>query len=99
MQDGKNNKSFNWKQFSLWMGALILGAVLGAFNVAAMNDFFNFIAGIYTLLFKFVAVPTIALAVTSTLALLGAKKNTGKIFLCFFFCCYFNHTRMDWLHN
>ena len=81
MQDGKNNKSFNWKQFSLWMGALILGAVLGAFNVAAMNDFFNFIAGIYTRLFKFVAVPTIALAVTSTLALLGAKKNTGKIFM------------------
>ena len=63
------------------MGALILGAVLGALNIAALNDFFNFIAGIYTRLFKFLAVPTIALAVTTTLALLGAKKNTGRIFM------------------
>ena len=63
------------------MGALILGALLGALNINALNDFFNFAAGIYTRLFKFAAVPTIALAVTTTLALLGAKKNTGKIFL------------------
>lgn len=80
--DGKEMENkFNWKQFCMWMSALILGSVLGAFNVSALNDFFNFIAGIYTRLFKFVAVPTIALAVTTTLALLGAKKNTGKIFM------------------
>ena len=75
------NKGFNWKQFAVWMAALVIGAVLGALNVNAFNDLFNFIAGVYTRLFKFIAVPTIALAVTTTLAMLGAKKNTGKIFL------------------
>ena len=63
------------------MAALILGTLLGLLNVAALNDFFNFVAGIYTRLFKFLAVPTIALAVTTTLAQLGAKKNTGRIFM------------------
>ncbi|MBE6378107.1 MAG: dicarboxylate/amino acid:cation symporter [Lentisphaerae bacterium] len=74
-------KGFNWKQFTVWMAALIIGAVFGALNIGALNDLFNFIAGVYTRLFKFIAVPTIALAVTTTLAMLGAKKNMGKIFL------------------
>ena len=77
MSGNEKQNAFNWKQLALWMGALIIGTVLGALNVTALNDFFNFIAGIYTRLFKFLAVPTIALAVTTTLALLGAKKNTG----------------------
>ena len=81
MSGNEKQNAFNWKQLALWMGALIIGAVLGALNVTALNDFFNFIAGIYTRLFKFLAVPTIALAVTTTLALLGAKKNTGRIFM------------------
>lgn len=81
MSGNKSPRSFNWKQFILWMSALILGALLGALNINALNDFFNFIAGIYTRLFKFAAVPTIALAVTTTLALLGAKKDTGRIFM------------------
>ena len=81
MSDDKKQTAFNWKQPVWWMSALILGAVLGALNIAALNDFFNVIAGIYTRLFKFLAVPTIALAVTTTLALLGAKKNTGRIFM------------------
>ena len=74
-------KGFNWKQFTVWMAALIIGAVFGALNIGALNDLFNFIAGVYTRLFKFIAVPTIALAVTTTLAMLGAKKNMGKIYL------------------
>lgn len=81
MSGNEKQNAFNWKQLALWMGALIIGAVLGALNVTALNDFFNFIAGIYTRLFKFLAVPTISLAVTTTLALLGAKKNTGRIFM------------------
>ena len=81
MTDCKEKQGFNWKQFCVWMSALIAGAVLGALNVTQLNDFFNFIAGIYTRLFKFLAVPTIALAIASTLALLGAKKNTGRIFM------------------
>lgn len=77
----KKNVSFNWKQFVIWMAALVIGCGLGMIGNSQVNGFCDFIATIYTKLFKFVAVPTIALAVTTTLALLGAKKNTGKIFL------------------
>ena len=77
----KKTTGFNGKQFAVWMAALVLGGVLGSLGIASLNNFFNFIASVYTRLFQFVAVPTIALAVTTTLALLGAKKNTGKIFL------------------
>jgi len=80
--DKKEYKSgFNGKQFIIWMSALIIGAGLGALNIAALNNFFDFVAAIYTRLFKFVAVPTIALAITATLASLGAGKNSRKIFL------------------
>ncbi len=72
---------FNGKQFAIWMCALVLGGVLGALRVEWLNEFFNFVAAIYTRLFQFVAVPTIALAITVTLATLGAKQNTGRIFL------------------
>ena len=79
--NSKKGLNFNWQQLALWMGALIIGSSLGALNVDALNDFFNFIAAIYTRLFKFAAVPTIALAVTTTLALQRENRNTGKIFL------------------
>ena len=41
---------------------------------------FDFVATVFTRLFQFIAVPTIALAVITTLAALGAKKDTGRIF-------------------
>lgn len=72
---------FNGKQFFLWFSALAIGALLGAWNRPGLNEFFNFIAAIYTKLFQFVAVPTIALAIITTFASLGAKKETGRIFL------------------
>lgn len=68
------------RQFVLWIAALIIGAILGWLNIPALNDLFNFIASVFTRLFQFIAVPTIALAVITTLAALGAKKNTGRIF-------------------
>ena len=40
----------------------------------------NFIATVYTRLFQLLAVPTIALAVITTLAALGTQADTGKIF-------------------
>lgn len=76
-----NTNGFNVKQFTIWLTALIIGGILGTLGLTWLNDFFNFIAAIYTRLFKFLAVPTIALAIMTTLALLGAKKNTGRIFL------------------
>jgi len=65
----------------LWLSALIIGAILGTFGITWLNSLFDFIASVYTRLFQFVAVPTIALAVITTLASLGGEKNTGKIFL------------------
>ena len=72
---------FNGKQMAIWLAALLAGALLGACNIAWLNNFFTFIATVYTRLFKFVAVPTISLAIMTTLASLGANKNSGKIFL------------------
>ena len=80
--DNKQQKNgFNGKQFAIWMAALVLGSILGVCNFTGLNEFLNFIAKIYTRLFQFIAVPTIALAILTTLATLGAKRDTGKIFL------------------
>ena len=74
-------KKMDLRQFAVWTAALVLGAVLGSLGVAWLDGFFNFLASAYTRLFQFVAVPTIALAVATTLASLGAKKSTGRLFL------------------
>ena len=74
-------KKMDLRQFAVWTAALVVGAVLGSLGVARLDDFFNFLASAYTRLFQFVAVPTIALAVATTLASLGAKKSTGRLFL------------------
>lgn len=68
------------KQLVIWIGALIAGAILGYLGIIWLNEVFDFIATVYTRLFQFVAVPTIALAVITTLSSLGAQKETGKIF-------------------
>ena len=81
MKNSTAKQGFNKKQFIIWMSALILGSLLGTLGCEWLNNFFNFIATVYTRLFKFIAVPTIALAIMTTLALLGAKKNTGRIFI------------------
>lgn len=76
LSKGENNK----KRFVLWTAALVLGAFLGALGNASMNELFDFIATVFTRLFQFIAIPTIALAIITTLSALGAKKNTGRIF-------------------
>lgn len=68
------------KQIMLWIGALVVGAVLGMLGLSALNDLMNFIATVYTRLFQLLAVPTIALAVMTTLATLGNQADTGRIF-------------------
>lgn len=68
------------RQLTLWLGALILGAVLGLINNGIINGLMDFIANVFTRLFQLLAVPTIALAVATTLATLGNKTDTGKIF-------------------
>ena len=80
MEKKEQKTGFNGKQMMIWLAALAAGGVLGSCNWTALNNFFDFIAKVYTRLFQFVAVPTIALAIMTTLAMLGAKKSTGKIF-------------------
>lgn len=67
-------------QVYFWIAALIIGAVLGMIGNGIINEMCDFVATVFTRLFQFIAVPTIALAVITTLATLGAEKNTGKIF-------------------
>lgn len=68
------------QNFWLWLGALVIGTVLGMLGVGWIDSATNFVATIYTRLFQFVAIPTIAFAVTTTLARFGTQKDTGRIF-------------------
>ena len=80
IQDKKQGKNKQTKQLALWIGALILGAILGALGIEVLNGMMNFVATAYTRLFQLLAVPTIALAVITTLSSLGNQADTGKIF-------------------
>lgn len=68
------------RQLILWIGALALGAVVGLLNIAWVGSLVDFIATAYTRLFQLLAVPTIALAVITTLAKFGEQRDTGRIF-------------------
>ena len=67
------------KKTLLWIGALIVGAVLGLLGIAWLNDVMDFVATVYTRLFQLLAVPTIVLAVITTFATFGSK-GSGRIF-------------------
>ncbi len=71
----KTNKQLLW-----WIGALALGAVLGLLRVSWIDAVCTFIATVYTRLFQFLAVPTVALAITTTLISFGKQRSTRKIF-------------------
>ena len=77
----QKTKGMGFRQFAVWTAALVVGAALGSLGYARLDEFFNFVASAFTRLFQFVAVPTIALAVATTLASLGARKSTGRLFL------------------
>lgn len=64
----------------VWIGALIVGAILGLLQSNGIDNTANFIAAIYVRLFQLLAVPTIVLAVTTTLATLGSGPDAGRIF-------------------
>ncbi len=67
------------KKTLLWIGALVVGTLFGLLGVAWISDVMNFVATIYTRLFQLLAVPTIVLAVITTLATFGSK-GSGRIF-------------------
>lgn len=64
----------------LWTGALVLGIFLGCIAPEWLNGLFTFLATIYTRLFQFVAVPTITLAIITTLSSIGQQKSAGRLF-------------------
>jgi Na+/H+-dicarboxylate symporter len=68
------------KQLYWWLGALVLGTVLGLLHIGAVDAVCNFLATVYTRLFQFLAVPTVALAITTTLISFGRQRSTRKIF-------------------
>lgn len=68
------------KQVVIWIGALVLGAALGALGLGWLNGFMDFVASAYTQLFKFVAIPTVALAILTAMASLGEGRSMGKVF-------------------
>lgn len=68
------------KQLIFWIGALVIGAILGSLHMDAINSVCDFVATVFTRLFKFIAVPAIAVSVLTTLATLGSNKETARIF-------------------
>ena len=67
------------KRITLWIGALIIGVLLGMTGVSWINQLMELIASIYTKLFQLLSVPTIVLAVVTTFASFGSK-GSGRIF-------------------
>lgn len=67
------------KRTLIWIGALVLGAVLGLLGLTWLDKSMEFIALVYTRLFQLLAVPTIVLAVITTFATFGSN-GSGKIF-------------------
>ena len=67
------------KKTILWIGALVMGAVLGLLGLDWLNGLMDFVAMVYTRLFQLLAVPTIVLAVITTFATFGSK-GSGRIF-------------------
>ena len=68
------------KQVIFWVGALVIGAILGSLHAGAVDNVCDFVATVFTRLFKFTAVPAIAVSVLTTLATLGSNKETARIF-------------------
>jgi Na+/H+-dicarboxylate symporter len=79
-ENKKASVGMQQRQMILWIAALIVGTLLGLTGLMWLNELMNFVATVYTRLFRFVAVPTIVLAVITTLASIGQQKDTGRIF-------------------
>ena len=67
------------KRTLIWIGALVVGAVLGVLGLDWLNALMEFLAIVYTRLFQLLAIPTIVLAVITTFSTFGTK-GSGKIF-------------------
>ncbi len=67
------------KRTLIWIGALVVGALLGMLGISWLDEFMAILATVYTRLFQLLAVPTIVLAIITTLTSFGSK-GYGRIF-------------------
>lgn len=65
---------------TLYIGALIVGSLIGFAGNTDVNAVMDFIATVFTRLFSFIAVPIIAVSLISTLANLSKNSKGGSIF-------------------
>lgn len=65
------------KNTILWIGALVVGAIMGLLGISWLNEVMNFVATVYMRLFQLLAVPTIVLAVITTFATFGQGGEQG----------------------
>lgn len=73
-------KNMKKKQIYIWLAALAIGVGIGFLHVPAVDTVMNVVATVYTRLFRLLAVPTIVLAVVTTLASLGGGRELKKMF-------------------
>lgn len=71
----KRNKQLIW-----WLAAMVVGLSIGVLGISAIDTAAGVVATVYTRLFQLLSVPTIALAVATTLARFGSQSGTGRIF-------------------
>lgn len=67
-------------QVWIWLGALAVGVGIGLLHIGIVDTIMSYIATIFTRLFRLLAVPTIVLAIVTTLASLGSGKKMGRMF-------------------
>ena len=67
------------KRLTIWIAALLVGTVLGLLGIGWIDEVMNFVAAVYTRLFQLLAVPTIVLAVITTLSTFGGHQ--GRLFV------------------
>lgn len=67
--------ALDMKRTLIWIGALVVGALLGFLGLNWLDVVMNLVATVYTRLFQLLAVPTIVLAVITTFATFGAKGS------------------------
>ena len=68
------------KKTLIWLAALLVGALIGMINSSQLNIVADTVATIYTRLFQLLAVPTIVVAVITTLSTMGTSREAGRIF-------------------
>lgn len=68
------------KQLAIWIAALVAGGALGLLKAGWLTGAVNCVAAVYTRLFQFIAVPTISLAILTTLSSLGRQRGGGRLF-------------------